>query len=219
MIAVIVIVLLVGAAAGLLYFNLYNIRDMAYDVLRGVPLIGNWVPEAEEEDRTPRVSAADLQNRVTLLERQVDSLTRERDTLRANNEGLQRETERLRGFEAEQEQFKRDQEVFHEMVYNENRADFWRWYQQINPDRAAEFAREAAGEARVSLEVRDHLNMIRGMEPRSVAAMFEILMDTNSDIVADTMRALPADDRAMIMDAIEVEKRAALARLLTPGGL
>jgi flagellar motility protein MotE (MotC chaperone) len=193
---------------------------MVYDALRNVPVIGNLIPAADEsEPQPPRMSYDELRAHADTLERNNDSITRERNNLLQQVENLQNEVGRLRGFEEQQEQFKQDLSDFHAAVYEAFPVDYAKWFQQFDPDMAAEYAREAAGTAQINREVRDHVNTIRAMEPRNSAAMLELLMDTNSDIVVSIMLNLTSDERAEILDNMSLDKRTSLFRLLTPFGL
>ena len=167
LIAIIISVVLIGAFAALLFLNIYNIRDMMFDRIAGVPLIGALVPESEGGERVPRVSASDLQSRIDLLQRQLDSATRDRDNLRVENEGLKRENERLTGFEEWQEQFKLDMETFATGLITDDPMAFWQIVLQMDPDLVTELAREASGDAQRAKEVRDYIRMISDMDLKS----------------------------------------------------
>jgi len=200
-----------------LYFNVVSLRDMAFDALRDVPLIGGVIPDGG--DREPRLSAAELQSGNDLLRRQVESLVRERDDLRADLENARRDIERLSGFGEEQDRFKRAQEAFVDGLIAGDPQGFWRLFQQMDPGLAERHYRDAAGTAAAAQEVRDFLIMMREMDEKSTAAALEILMDTNAALVVSILKSLNNDTAAAILERIEVEKRAALIRMLAPPDL
>jgi len=222
LIAVIVVLLLVGAAAAVFVFDPFNfnIRDRVYDTMRGWPLVGGLIPESDENGSIPRVSTTDLQAQNDLLRRQLEGAQRDTVNMRTQRDGLQIENERLRSFEAEIEQHRLNVNDFNEMVLRQvGLAEYWRFFQQFHPDQAEEFAREAAGDAHVSREVRNYINTVRELAPRSAANIIEELMDVHIDIVVPIMERLSPEERAMIIGSMEVEKAAVILRLMFPEGM
>jgi hypothetical protein len=83
----------VGALVAIFGFNVFNIRDgYIWPPLRGLPLVGQWIPGADEdyygengEAEAATDPAAELRQTLTDLERERDALQRDVETL----QGLQ----------------------------------------------------------------------------------------------------------------------------------
>jgi flagellar motility protein MotE (MotC chaperone) len=188
--------------------------------MREWPVVGSWIPDENGNGYTPRVSGADLQSQVDTQRRQIEGLQRDLNNIRTQRDNLQTEVESLRSFAAEIEQHRRNVELFNDMLVREvGLGDYWLFYQQFHPDQAGELAREAAGEAFVTRAIRDYIETIRQLAPRSAARIIEELMDTHIDVVVPIMQRLDSTERAMIIGAMEVEKSAVLLRLLFPEGM
>ncbi|MDR1704938.1 MAG: hypothetical protein LBS19_09710 [Clostridiales bacterium] len=218
LIVLIVLLLLLGGAAALLYFNVNNLRNIVFDGLRDVPLIGGLIPDAEEPGPYDNVSSDEMIDSIEQLQRRVTSLTNERASLQQANADLQIENDRLREFEANQEQFRIEEENFLNGIVSQDPVRYFEWYMEHYPDQAEAFAQQAAGAVEDERSVKYYISIMEGMGKKEAGELMDILMDTNSTLVRDTMNALNDPAKAAdIIENMDPQKAASLWGLMNPG--
>jgi flagellar motility protein MotE (MotC chaperone) len=200
-----------------MYFNVSNLRNIVFDSLRGVPLIGSLIPDAEEPGPYDNVSSGELITNIETLQRRNTSLTNERTTQQQMIAEYEQRIAVLEEYEANQEQFRIEQENFLNGILAEDLPRYFEMYVEMYPDEAEALAREAAGVVENEQEVRDYITMIAEMDEGSAAEAMDTLMDTNSTLVRDIMNGLSAERAAAIIDEMDPIKRAALINLMDPG--
>lgn len=217
-VAVIVIVMLVAAAAVLLYMNIFRIRDMTYDLLRKVPIVGSLVPEAEEtpEDKYAGMTMDEFAAKNQSLERELERLRAELSDSQTKNDLYVREIARLSEFEGMQEQYLADKDAFDREIFDRDPLAYKKYYDQISPKNAETFYKEAVVIEQASAEVKSYLSKIGGMDEKAAAAALEELIPTDIDLVVYIMRGLGDDKASLVLENMSRANAAIVIKVMYP---
>ncbi|MDR1689578.1 MAG: hypothetical protein LBS21_13355 [Clostridiales bacterium] len=216
-VVVIFILLIVGALAAVIGFNLFGLRDRYLAPLAAdIPIVGNLIPPADSE--ADSVAEADLQAQIRDLEYQVTSLQRELDDAGRNLELRQEEIDRLSVFEQQWSENQEARDEFDRMVALNNPQAYAAYYESISPENAEILYPEAKQDAVVQREISRYLTTIDETDESSTAQALEQLVPTDLDMVVSILKGITEERSAAILDEMSAENSAAILKRWFPLG-
>lgn len=221
LIAAIIIILIIAAAAVMTVFNVFGLRDdILFPLLRDVPLVGNFIPDAPElengviEPVGPTVDElnaqiAQYQTAISALEQQLGGADTEMGQMFL-------ELERLREIEAMHIEFQEERQEWERMVAENDPAGFVAFYENFNLEHASELYAEISAEVEF-IERRNMLvNTWANMRAGNVADMIETMITTDMPLIVEALSMMPDADRTSIFDQLSAESAAAISRMMWP---
>lgn len=196
-------------------------------IFKDVPIVNLILPAASDEElideeELPYSNFSEAIDYIRGLEQQIQGYQEADATQETAIADLQREVERLREFEANQEAFQKEKEEYYEEVVlgngEEVRADFQRWYENMDAETAAEIYRQVMEQIEMEKLDAEYVDTFSKMEPEQAAVIFQE-MSGDLDTVIKILRSLKSNDRSGILSAIAARDAvyaAKLTELLAP---
>lgn len=191
-------------------------------ILRDVPVVNKILPSTapavgseEEEGYGGYTSLEDAVDYIRQLERQLESAqtgSNEKDT---EIEALKAEVLRLKEFEDRQVEFQRIKTEFYEEVASIDPDGLLKYYQSMDPTMVESILRQVIIQDQKNQELDSFYETFASMKPKAAAKTFEEMDDL--DMVAKILKGLTVEQRAAIMDVIDTELGAKLAKMMYPG--
>jgi len=215
----IVVLLLIGGVAGIIYFNVLDIRDKyLMGILQNIPIVGSLIaiPVEETGDELDRLSIPELKQRIRNLESNLANMERNIEDQRDINSLYIEEMARLQEIESQQLQFRADKDEFDRMVAQGDPNSFVNFFEQMWPENAAELYVEAAEDLERAREMKRYVATFQTMEESSAARILEELIATDMDLVVLILRDIGNETRGAIIAAMSAENGASVAKMMAP---
>ena len=192
-------------------------------ILKDVPVVNKILPStapaAGTEDPDTYGGYASLEEAVDYikeLEQQLEQIQNTSTTRDAEIEALKAEILRLQEFEQRQVEFQRIMTEFYEEVADIDPEGLLKYYESMDPATMEHIVRQVAVQEQKNEKLDDYVQTFALMKPKEAAKTFES-MDDNLELVAEILEAMTAEQRASIMDVIDKEVAAKLAKMMHPG--
>lgn len=216
--AILIPTLLAGSLIGVLAFNPLNLRDGALaPVLLNIPVLGDFVQTPELNGQLGEATPAQLNAQVAALEAEVRVLLAETDRLEGLNMVYANQVAQLLGDAQSVEALEADRAAFENMVAEANITGFIQFYEQFDPERAAEIFERLAGVNMQTQAFRDYFNTITAMEAGPAANMLEEMIPTDMPIVVEILRALDNEFSGEVLSGMSSENASIVVRQMFPG--
>ncbi len=196
-----------------------------YPVLKDVPIINNILPNTEEGSSLSSNSGETYQtlqqaiDRINALESELALYRTNSDTNREEISALTAEVERLRTYEDNQIRYDKAKKLFdEEIVYTTNAPSIYeykKWYEEIDPDNAAEIYKQVLEEVEMEAELADLSKQYAAMKPGAAAAIFEE-MTGDLEKVARILDGMSPANSAAILAAMDSTLAAKVTLLMYP---
>lgn len=128
---------------------------------------------------------------------------------------------RLKAYEENQSNYEQLKKKFdNEVVFTNNAPDiqeYKTWYEQMDPDNAAEIYRQVVEQLQVQQEIQDLADKYASMKPAAAAAVFEE-MTGDLEKVAKILSCMKKADAGNIIAAMDPTLAAKLTLLIYPTG-
>lgn len=190
-------------------------------ILKDVPVVNkilpSTVPAAGTEETDGYGGYESLEEAVDYikqLEQQLEQLQTTSNTRDAEIEALKAEILRLQEFEQRQVEFQRIMTEFYEEVASIDPDGLLKYYESMDPTTMEYIVRQVAVQKQKSDELDSYVQTFAEMKPKVAAQTFEAMDDL--DLVAEILGAMSVDKRAAIMDVIDTEVGAKLAKMMQP---
>ena len=217
---ILIFVILLGALISVVLLNPMNLREQYLrGIINKVPFMKTVIPAPEANvDDAPVYNVDELLSQITALERQLEQ--RENNTLALNERiamleaSLEPQNEfntRISNFNILKERFDRDTAMADTKLYES-------YFKQLHPELAEELYKDAVVVIENEKEVKDFVNMIKGMDAKNSAKAFEAMIDTNMDLIVKILKKLDRDTLSEIMNQMSVSSAAAIIRQMEPEG-
>lgn len=194
-------------------------------VLKGVPVLNKILPAEtvvstdDEEAYGGYTSLREAVDYIRELELELEQAQSSKNVDSAELEELRAEIERLETFEDAQIEFERIKtEFYEEVVYAENAPsieEYQKYYETIDPTNAEYLYKQVVEQIQVNAELADYAQAFAEMEPEDAASIFEE-MTGDMDLAAKILKQLNAEDRGLILAAMDPEIAARLTRIMDP---
>ncbi|MCH5254795.1 MAG: hypothetical protein J1F41_07715 [Lachnospiraceae bacterium] len=194
-------------------------------VLKDVPVLNKILPAEtvvstdDEEAYGGYTSLREAVDYIRELELELEQAQSSKNVDSAELEELRAEIERLETFEDAQIEFERIKtEFYEEVVYAENAPsieEYQKYYENIDPTNAEYLYKQVVEQIQVNAELADYAQAFAEMEPEDAAAIFEE-MTGDMDLAAKILKQLNAEDRGLILAAMDPEIAARLTRIMDP---
>ncbi len=186
-------------------------------VLKDVPVVNKILPKPSEEELAKEAekegtgedeiaTLSQAKEMIAKLEAENEKLNSSNKSLKEENADLSKQIERLKVFEEGQNEFQKQKEEFYnEIVYGENAPDadtYKEWYESIDAANAEAIYRQVISNESADADMKDLAKTYENMKPAEAAAVLEKMGD-NLDSVAEILKAMKAENRAKVMEAMD----------------
>lgn len=218
-ISIIVIVCILGGLVGIIYFNLFNIRDKyLIGLLQKIPIVNNLVITSQNEDNDgiDTLSIPELKQKIRNLESEIESKEKHISDLMAQGQVNLEEIQRLHEIEEQQSKFNEDMERFSEEVVKNDPNLFIKYYESIPEERRSELYREVVLDAEKTQEMKRYVATFQTMDEGSAAKILEELISTDMDLVVLILKNTSNEIRAGIISSMAPENGARVTKMMAP---
>lgn len=197
-------------------------------LLKDVPYVNMILPvdeeeelEAEEPENTeyPYSSIEEAINRIKELEIQVEDLKNESSEKDAKLAELAAVESELAAYKAKEAEFEALKQKFDsEVVFSDEAPDieeYKSFYESINPENAETLYKQVIEQQQTDAEIEDYVKTYSSMKPKAAAAVFDT-MTNDLELVAKILKAMNAESRANIMNAMDASVVAKLTEIMDP---
>ncbi len=215
----IILVLIVGAAVAVFGFNILNLRDeYVYPALRGLPVVGDWIPaeESDEEDEYSGLTKEQLIVQNKKLASENKALEEDKKTLTDRISEDDKEITRLKEFESNQTKFQNEKAEFDRRIAENDIEAYKDYYESIYPENADAIYREVATQEAVDKELKQYVQTFEGMKKDAAAKVLEEMIGTDMDLVVRILNNISAEKRGDILSAMDAANAAAAAKQMAP---
>lgn len=210
--------------------NVGGIGDVLRPLLETVPVLNMILPPKTDSSSPSTVPGeesgyagyASIEEAVAYIRQLELDLERAQvagNTKEAENEALRAEVLRLQEFERRQVEFQRIMtEFYEEVVYSEKGPGldaFMEWYKSMYPATAETLYKQGLVQQQVNAEVQELADMYSKMKPKNAAKILEG-MTNDMDKVVDILKTMSVDNRAAIMDVLNVDLAAKITKMMYP---
>jgi hypothetical protein len=206
----------------LLYFNFFAIRDITFDFLRDIPVVGRLIPDITEPPHDPYAG-------MTMEQVIAQNQRLERDNERLQNDlSASRELNTARAQEIAQlleiaedigaTRILKD-EVDRAIFENAPPSAFIGFFEAISPHNLELFYPEAVRTQEEERRFRNYYNLIRLMDERAAARALEVLIPTDMWLVEEIITELTrlnVAQTALILEQMTDENRALMMKFTHP---
>ena len=197
-------------------------------ILKDVPVLNMILPGKTAGSTDPGTSEGgyggyssieEAVEAIRRLELEIDRIQTASNAKDSDMEKMKSEIERLREFEEKQVEFQRIMtEFYEEVVYSEKgpgAEEYRKFYEGMNPAVAEYLYKQVIVQEQEDKKFQAFAQTFAEMKPKEAAAAFEKMTD-NLDRVARILNALGVEERAKILDAMDKELVARLAKMMDP---
>lgn len=193
-------------------------------VLKDVPVVNKILPDANSTDPYGEgtVGEYDFDNveeaveRIKELEMQLDSQSSSSGVDSNYIQELEAEINRLKKFEDQQEEFAQQKKEFdEEVVYADaapNISEYQKYYEQIDPDNAAEIYRQVVEQVEYDKKVEEEAKKYASMEPAAAAATLDVMASADLDLVCAILSSMDTEASALIMNELDANVNAKITK-------
>lgn len=199
-------------------------------VLQDVPVLNKILPStALNRPRNPQdgdnyagySSIEEAVAYITKQELEIERLQLSNSAVEKENEALKAEVRRLQEFEKRQVEFQRIMtEFYEEVVYSDKGPGlekFLEWYEGMYPATAEAIYKQGLTQQQVNTELQELADTYSAMKPKVAAQTLEKMAADSLDMVVDILTTMSVDDRAKIMNVMDAELGAKIAKKMYPG--
>ena len=227
-IAITLILVFVGGLTAIFAFNAFNIRDgHIFPPLRAVPVISNFIPEAEVIDYIyvngymvelppAGASVAELEEAIALLTYELEAARAEHSqavALNAQYEETVRIFQIYRDFITEYRESRRQ---FDEMIALGDPNAFATFYEGVEPENAARLFAQIRASQQVDREFRRYAATYHNMSTDAQAEVFSILLTQNPGLLISILETFNNVQRAEVFNEMEASDVAVITMLMEP---
>jgi flagellar motility protein MotE (MotC chaperone) len=216
--ALLVVLLIIGGSFFIaIKKDVNGIAESMRDSIDGIPILRLALPEQpdpeDEKNMTEeqvRSKYTEIKNRKDELEKQVTELTSQveqlnkqlsaKDTnstlLQQQKDALEKEKDTLT---KEKETLKKQFDSVSAAIANGDTAEFKNYYEQINPDKAAELYAQIIKDKKMSDDVKKYCSIYEAMDASAVASIMEQMGTGKMTLIVEIVKNLNKDTSANIL--------------------
>ena len=178
-------------------------------VVQDVPVINKILPEGSVSNASGDYdyTLEEAIDRIKELEMELDSQSSTSGVDSSYIVQLEAEIERLQEFEEQQDKFAQQKREFdEEVVYTDNAPnieEYQKYYEQMNPDNAAEIYRQVVEEEQYNERVESAAKRYAEMEPSSAAAILDEMTSADLDLVCAILESMDSEQSGLILEAMD----------------
>lgn len=193
-------------------------------VLKDVPVLNKILPDTETDslivdDKYPYATLSEAVAKIKDLETQLAAANNSNSEKDAKISELQAEVDRLKIYENNQAEFENLKADFYEKVVYADKApdvsEYKKYYEQIEPDKAAELYKQVIKSEQASAEVQEYAKAYSSMKAAQAAKIFESMTD-NLELAAEILNAMGSDSRGAILGAMNPDVAAQITKIMQP---
>lgn len=195
-------------------------------ILKDVPVVSMILPSASpavsDEEQEGYGGYASIEDAVAYIRQLELELEREQTASKAKdteNEALRAEVLRLKEFENKQSEFQRIvTEFYEEVVYSDKGPgleEYMKYYEAMDPATAEYLYKQGLAQQQKNERVEEYIQTFAKMKPKQVAQAFKNMED-NLSLVVEILNAMSVEERAAIMNVMDSELVAKVAKMMHP---
>lgn len=196
-------------------------------ILKDVPVLNLILPgssapstegETAEEGYGGYTSLKEAVDYIRQLELELERAQTASNSKDADLESLKAEVLRLQEFEQKQVEFQRiKNEFYQEVVYSDKGPGldaYLKYYESMDPTTAETLAKQVMLQQQESSQFRTYAQTFAAMKPQKAADALKELNDVN--LAARILDSISVDDRAAILNVMDAETAAMIAKMMNP---
>lgn len=194
-------------------------------VIKDIPVVNKILPKdvttetADAEAYYGYTSLSQAVDQIKALELELTSAQSANAQNLSQIDQLKAEVERLKTFESQQVEFARIKTEFYEnVVYAENGPGaeaYKQYYESMDPTTAEYLYQQVVRDVATSGQMADYAKAYSSMDAKDAAEIFNA-MTSNLQLVSDILGAMTADQRGLILAAMDPEIAAQVTKLMDP---
>lgn len=193
-------------------------------VLKDVPVLNKILPDTETDsliidDKYPYATLSEAIAKIKDLEAQLETANKTNSDDAVKIAELQAEVSRLKTYEDNQAEFENQKADFYEKVVYADKApdisEYKKYYEQIEPEKAAELYKQVIKSDQASAEVQEYAKAYSSMKAAQAAKIFESMTD-NLELAAEILNAMGSDSRGAILGAMNPDVAAQITKIMEP---
>ena len=215
-------ILLVGGLTAILGFNVLNIRDQyIFPPLRGLPLVGEFIPGAEyiyingEYIEIP-VDVAELEATIHDLAEQLATANAALAQAQSINEQQADTVVALQVYRDFITEYRENRRQFDEMVVMGDPNAFAAFFERVEPDMQARLYAQIRAQRVVDREFRTYARTYTEMSTDEAAAVFTLLLAQNPGLLLRILDSFTTAQRAEVFNEMEAQDVAVITILMEP---
>lgn len=193
---------------------IYLFRTPILNILKDVPVIGRFMPDAFSKEET--LSIEELDVKVKVQEQEIERLKAEKETLEANNTALSAQNESLKQYESMYADFLAQKEAWDEEVAKTNTDLFIDQFESVYPDTAERIYNTLKGQQILSDKQKALSKTIGEMDEAQAAKALEVLIATDSELLQMIFEGMNTDRKALILSEMTSDSAAQVIKLIAP---
>ncbi len=207
-IILLVLVVLIGGAIALIYFNVFSLGNTVANIVGyDAPVISMILPEKPEEEQGNPYDFETVEEAVETLkftEKMLKESKESADKLGEEVEKLTLEIDRLKKFENNQVQFEKDKAEFDAYIATSfNAKDYLLWFEKMYPKNADEMYSQIGKENQKNETNKAVAAMYEEMKAAEAAKVLEEMVKYNIDEVVDILKHLSKKQAGSILGNME----------------
>lgn len=209
LIVLIIVTIWLGIFAVLVKSDVQGFGSMLKPVLKDVPIVNQILPKDnyKSDEEGYNYTLDEAIDRIKELEMQLDSQSSTNGVDNNYIEQLEAEVKRLQEFEKMQTDFaKKKKEFDEEVVYADNAPDieeYKSYYEQINPDNAAEIYRQVVEQVQYDEKVKETADRYAQMDASAAARILDEMTAADLDLVCAILDQMDAEKGGAILAAMD----------------
>ena len=221
LIVILIILIWLGAFAVAIKLDVGGLgSNVLAPVLKDVPLVNRILPSGSTNAGQKEYgSLEEAIKRIQELEMQLESQSSSTGVDSNYIAELEAEVNRLKVFEKEQEKFAEEKRKFdEEVVYADAAPDiteYQKFYENMNPDNAAEIYRQVIEQVRYNQEIIDQADRYSKMEPAAAAAILDTMASADLDLVCAILKNMKTEASALILQELDSNVAAKITKRMS----
>lgn len=206
-----------GIGTGI-YLNWDIVNPLVAPYVQNVPFLNTIfvIPTNEGEDPYMLIPQEELVEQLKSAEAQVLTKEEEIKALNQVEMDLRNRITGLQEYESNYETFLEEKLMWSAEIAMENPSLFIEQYENMYPEDAARIYEGLKGESIMSKDQKEHAEIVAEMEESQAAAMLELLLQADINLVKVIMENMDVEKQSAILSAMTTENAAQIVRLISP---
>ncbi|ONI37740.1 hypothetical protein AN639_08990 [Candidatus Epulonipiscium fishelsonii] len=206
-----------GVGTGI-YLNWDIINPIVAPRVENIPYLNKIfvIPVDETVDPYTLIPHEKLVEQLKAAEAQILTKEEEITALNQVEMDLRNRITGLQEYESNYEAFLEEKLMWSAEIAMENPSLFIEQYESMYPEDASRIYEALKGEAVLSKEQQEHAEIVAEMEEGQAAAMLELLLQADINLVKVIMENMDLDKQSAILSAMTTENAAQIVRLISP---
>ena len=210
-----ILLLIIGGIAAVLILDIGGFREnVIMPYLRNAPIIGGFIPAAEEEDE--ELTPEELLQRYTILSQQLESVQTQLALANEQNATYEELIDHLRAFENAWHLYRAARAEFEQMLALGDPENFIEFFDFVSEDNLELLYFQALEMAWFIEDLTELVATLNNMDESGAGEVLENLMTTDTQLMVDALWMMTPSRRAEIFDTLEADVVTRMILLMSP---